>query len=411
MAINIGTLLEHLEELRSRLLKVIISVMAVTIITFGFGIKKLTFEGFSLFFIYPELFTSKNNITSQVFTLVKNDLLPKGIDLIVTTPGEAVISLIYISIFLGVLFSMPLIVYEMNAFISPGLYPNEKKLISKLIIPSTLLFLGGCAFAYVSVIPFCLSFLYLYAAGLQAITYITIDSFVSFVVLFMIGFGVAFQLPIIMISLSSVELVQPKFWLDNAKYAFVVLAIFGAIITPDGSGVTMWFVTLPMIGLYFGGYLVSKRYKLNLSLDTMKTHFMSSNVKGLIISLIFTLIILGWSLIFYEFKILPIEALTVGILLMLVYIFSIVQSWKEKLWGFTVAAGICILGIYVALQDPVLSIFLFKDGIITPLLLADLFFIVTQVMALYFSLTAIKEKIFSGNLTHAMPIYGGELYE
>lgn len=410
MPTDVNTLLEHFEELRGRLIRIIVSIMVVSIISFSFGIKKITYGGLTFYFLHPELFISKNNITSQIFTFIKNGLLPPKVDLIVTGPGEAIISLIYISLFLGVFFSMPIIVRELNAFISPGLYPHEKKLISKLIIPSSLLFAGGCIFAYISVIPFCLNFLYLYAAGLQAITFITIDNFISFIVLFMIGFGIAFQLPIIMITLSSVELVEPKFWLNNFKYAFVALAIFGAIITPDGSGVTMWFVTLPMLVLYLGGYLVAKRYKINLKTTAVDMHLLSPNVRGLLISLIFGTIILGFSMFFYELKVLPIEAITVGALLMLTYIISLVESWRERLWGYIVAAGACIIGIYIAIQDPALAMFLFKDGVITPLLLADLFFIVTQVSALYFSATSILRRIFLDRSAGIL-VYGGELYE
>ena len=140
-------------------------------------------------------------------------------------------------------------------------------------------------------------------------------------------------------------------------------------------------------------------------------HGMSANVRGLIVSLIFGLIILGYSILFYEFKTVPLEVLTVGLLLMVSYVITVVESWKDKLWGFFAAAGICVVGIYVALQDPALATFLFKDGVITPLFLADLFFITTQAAALYFSIISFSEKMWPERFKLSLLVHGGDLYE
>jgi sec-independent protein translocase protein TatC len=76
---------------------------------------------------------------------------------------------------------------------------------------------------------------------------------------FFLGFGIAFQLPILMYGISLTNLVSPRFWRDNFRYAAIILVVFGAIITPDGSGVTMWFVAGPMIGLYLAGMVAIER--------------------------------------------------------------------------------------------------------------------------------------------------------
>jgi sec-independent protein translocase protein TatC len=76
---------------------------------------------------------------------------------------------------------------------------------------------------------------------------------------FFLGFGIAFQLPIVMYGISLTDAVSPRFWRDNFRYAAIILVVFGAIITPDGSGVTMWFVAGPMIVLYLAGMLVVER--------------------------------------------------------------------------------------------------------------------------------------------------------
>ena len=83
--------------------------------------------------------------------------------------------------------------------------------------------------------------------------------FVSFILQFLLAFGISFQLPLIMYAISQSGMIDAKFWRKNIRYAIVAIVIFGAIITPDGSGVTMWFIAGPMIGLYLAGMLIVER--------------------------------------------------------------------------------------------------------------------------------------------------------
>ena len=83
--------------------------------------------------------------------------------------------------------------------------------------------------------------------------------FVSFILQFLLAFGISFQLPLIMFAISQSGITDSKFWRKNIRYAIVAIVIFGAIITPDGCGVTMWFIAGPMIGLYLAGMLIVER--------------------------------------------------------------------------------------------------------------------------------------------------------
>ena len=76
---------------------------------------------------------------------------------------------------------------------------------------------------------------------------------------FFLAFGIAFELPVIMYAISLTGLIDAKFWRHNFRYAIIILVIFSAIITPDGSGITMWFVAVPMIVLYLGGIMAIVR--------------------------------------------------------------------------------------------------------------------------------------------------------
>lgn len=253
-------LLEHIDELRARVVRILISVITITLFTFLFGIQEFRYGDLKIYLPYPNVY---NNISAQFLEKVKEDLLPNYVQLIVTSPEQAILAQIETSLFLGVIFSMPIIVYQIGKFINPALYPHERKTILKIILPSTMLFSFGCIFSYLVVTPFTLDFLYKYSIALGAQTFITIDDFISFILLFTIAFGLSFQLPIIMVILTSLGIVDAQFWKKNFSYAVVAIVIFGAFITPDTSGITMWFVAIPMIILYVIGYLFSRKVKVN----------------------------------------------------------------------------------------------------------------------------------------------------
>jgi len=88
--------------------------------------------------------------------------------------------------------------------------------------------------------------------------------FVTFVLQFLLAFGLSFQLPMIMYATTASGMTDAKFWRKNIRYAVVIIVIFGAIITPDGSGVTMWFIAGPMIALYLGGIAIIERKERTL---------------------------------------------------------------------------------------------------------------------------------------------------
>jgi sec-independent protein translocase protein TatC len=209
---------------------------------------------------------------------MKDTLLPTGVKLIQIAPGQVFFAQVHISLLIGLICSLPIIIKEIFGFISPAFDPSKnkdefqeediekmgKKSFSrfglfKVISPIVLLFILGVAFSYVFVIPFTLNFLYKYGESIGAETFLTVNDFIAFVLQFVLAFGIAFQLPVIMYVLSLSGVTDSKFWLRNFRYAIIIISVFGAIITPDGSGVTMWFVALPMIALYAIGIIAIRR--------------------------------------------------------------------------------------------------------------------------------------------------------
>ncbi len=248
--------LDHVDELRRRFLRAIAVVIAVTMFNFLFGIRNFQFEDYSIPLPYPN---PLNNIAAQVIKRIQSDMLPDTVKLIVTAPGQALIAQFYVSLFLGVVFAMPIIIYEIAAFVGPGLYPNEKRSIRRIVVPSVILFVAGGAFTYLFITPMAFEFLYAYGFVLSATTFINIDELIQFVLFFSLGGALSFELPVIMWIITEVGVVEPSFWRKNLNYAIVAIVLFGAVVTPDGSGITMWLIALPMMALYIITYLMLRR--------------------------------------------------------------------------------------------------------------------------------------------------------
>ena len=280
---------QHVDELRIRLIHIIICIVIITIFSMSFGIKTAVVpialpsgDGSQLKFVklyypYPD---PLDNIALQLTSFMKDTLLPSEVKFIQTAPGQVFFAQVYISLLIGLICSLPIVIREIFGFISPAFVQIKRKgetgdtnarsssslskiNIIKILLPVFLLFIFGVVFSYLLVIPFTLNFLYSYGESIGAETFLTVNDFITFVLQFVLGFGIAFQLPIIMYLLSLSGLTDSKFWQKNFRYAIIIITIFGAVITPDGSGVTMWFVALPMIALYAVGIIAIRRKEAN----------------------------------------------------------------------------------------------------------------------------------------------------
>ena len=246
----------YIQELRARILRIASALLIMTFLCMTLSISTFDFLHYKIFlpFINPA-----ENIAIQSISAIRENLLPKTVTLIQTAPAQALFAQVYVAILLSLILVMPLIMMEMSWFIAPGLYPDEKKRGKMIALPAILLFVTGCIFSYLVVIPYVLNFLYIYGQSLGVTTFFDVEEFVPFVVQFLIAFGLSFQLPIIMWIVTVSQIVNFKFWRHNLRYAVLLAAVFGAIITPDGSGVTMWFVASPILLLYLIGMLIIER--------------------------------------------------------------------------------------------------------------------------------------------------------
>ena len=179
--------IEHLKELRNRLMRVIIFAISIVIFSSVFGIQVITINNYSFYFIYPAVY---NNIASQITLFLSNNLLPEGVKLIQTAPGQSLFAQIHVSFLLGITGSIPLIVKEIFGFIGPAISRKAKTItIFRFIFPITILFILGIFFSFLIAIPITLTFLYQYGQSLGILSFLSINEFVSFVLQFFIAFG------------------------------------------------------------------------------------------------------------------------------------------------------------------------------------------------------------------------------
>jgi sec-independent protein translocase protein TatC len=259
------TIREHIEELRVRILRVAVVIIVITIFAMTFDLRPIQVNSIPLAYPYPD---PLHNISIRLTFYMQENLLPEGVSLIQTAPGQAFFSQIYVSVLIGLIASIPFIMREISAFISPAISTKTKIGLVNVFLPSIALFIGGIVFSYLLVIPYVLNFLYQYGEALNADTFFTINNFISFVLQFLLGFGIAFQLPILMYGVSLTGTISPRFWRANFRYAVLIMVIFGALITPDGSGLTLWLIAVPMLLLYLAGMLVVERRAARAILKT-----------------------------------------------------------------------------------------------------------------------------------------------
>ena len=249
-------LLNELQQFGKKILSWLWIFMAAFGFFFAFGIKNVSLPDLVTL---PIPWPSYNSISALFFKKIQADLLMKEMELIVTNPLDALWAQIGISLFLAFVITLPFLLYKIAGFFSSALHGKEKRAILKALVPSIILFVGGCVFAYYVLIPATFKFLYPYVLAMGARPFFAINQFVSLVLILTLVVGIVFLLPIFMILLTKLGIVKPDIWKRNWRYAILIFLILSAIITPDGTGITMVLLALPLTILYGIGCVGSKR--------------------------------------------------------------------------------------------------------------------------------------------------------
>jgi sec-independent protein translocase protein TatC len=225
--------LSHLEELRKRLIACAIAVGVGFAICYAFSER-----------LYKIL----------VSPLIK--IMPDGEGLIFTKLLEPFFTYLKTGVIAGVMLVAPFLFYQLWLFIAPGLYQHEKKYVIPFVFCSSILFVGGALFGYFIVFPLGFRFFLGFANEyIQAMP--SMNDYFSLAVRLLFGFGIVFELPVVIFFLSKIGIVTPELLRKKRKYALLLMFVVGAILTPPDI-VSQVMMALPLIILYEVGIIVAK---------------------------------------------------------------------------------------------------------------------------------------------------------
>ncbi len=228
-----SSLLSHLVELRSRLMK-------------AAGTILLLFVGLVPF-------------AQEVFTLVASPLmnqLPEGFTMVAIRPASPFLTPFKTAFFVALFAAMPVVIYQVWAFVAPGLYKREKKVALPLVLSSIFLFYAGAAFAYFVVFP--LMFSFFAAATPQGVAMMTdIGEYLDFVVVLFFVFGLAFEVPIAILMLVGAGIVSPQSLGSKRPYILLGAFTLGMLVTPPDM-ISQTLLAIPMYLLYEIGILMAR---------------------------------------------------------------------------------------------------------------------------------------------------------
>jgi sec-independent protein translocase protein TatC len=239
------TLVEHLEELRRRL------VWAFIAIAVGAAVGWLLYN--------PVIHLLQNPYCDTIRQLPPSNRPPTGCRFVFNGAVDPVFVKLKVVVFLGLLVALPVVLYQLWAFVVPGLTKRERRLAIPFIASSMLLFLMGVAIAYVT-LPKALQFL-LGFAGPTFVPLLTASSFLSFVVLVALAFGISFEFPIVLIFLSIAGVLSSRKLRDWRRYAIFGISVFAAVITPSADPYSMLAMMIPMVVFYEAAIIVTRLLK------------------------------------------------------------------------------------------------------------------------------------------------------
>lgn len=235
------TLVQHLEELRRRL---IISAAAVAV------------GSVAGFVLYRPVLDFLQEPYQEAVASLPDTITEK---LIVTTPTEPFLAFLKIGLFVGLLLALPVILYQLWRFITPGLTARERRLGIPFVLASLVLFAGGTVFAF-AIVPRGLAFLFSFG-GDNLVPLLTIDRYLSFLFFLVLAFGLSFELPLLLLFLTGVGVLSSAQLRSWRRYALIGTVVFAAVATPTQDPYTMLLMAVPIYLLYEGAILIARLFK------------------------------------------------------------------------------------------------------------------------------------------------------
>ncbi len=214
---------DHLEELRFRLIKIVVAILLGAVLCYFFRHQILAF-------LQAPIKKTLQDEPLRFFSLM-----------------EPFIVHIKVAVYSGIFLSVPIVLYQIWMFVAPGLLERERKYLLPFILFGSLFFLGGASLCYFIVLPYGTEFFLNFDPSLQST--INIASYLSFSIRLIMVFGIIFQLPLILMLLSRLGLVSSKFLRRQRKYAYLLFFVFGAALTPPDP-LTQSLMAVPLVLMY-----------------------------------------------------------------------------------------------------------------------------------------------------------------
>ncbi|WP_019587025.1 twin-arginine translocase subunit TatC [Deinococcus apachensis] len=239
-------LLDHLEELRKRIIISLVFLAVGLVVAFQYRLQLIELIKLPLH-------------ASEQFQRGKVTVVTQGLT------DQFILSL-NLSFWSGLALALPFILWQVWAFIAPGLYPQERKWALPFVIGAGLSFLAGAVFGYKLVLPAMVGFLLDFLAG--AVTpLLNLKDYIGTVTTFLVSFGLAFELPILAVILTRIGLVNHVMLRKGWRFALVLVAVAAAVITPTPDPGNMLLVAVPLYALYELGVLLSRIFRIVPSED------------------------------------------------------------------------------------------------------------------------------------------------
>jgi sec-independent protein translocase protein TatC len=222
------SLLEHLEELRRRIVYSLLALLVACAAAWTF--------------------------VREIYSFLEEPIrphLPEGTRLSYLGPADPLLLYIKVALLAGLFLAAPVILYQVWRFVSPGLYPKERRWAAPFVVLGTLFFLAGGAFAYYVAFPFAVEFLLGIGELFQPV--ITIERYFRFLMTVILGLGLMFELPILIFLLAQIGIVTPRFLMRHFRWAVLLIFIVAALITPTPDVINLCVFAIPTIGLYLLG--------------------------------------------------------------------------------------------------------------------------------------------------------------
>lgn len=259
-------LTEHLDELRSRVIYSLVAVVALAVVAYIFKDQIMAvLTGPLQAFRIPKdqvlllLEACRRLITEDVSPLPLDQIarlnadcyrfLSQGVGLIFIHPTEAFFGYLKLSLFVGLLLGAPFVLYQTWRFILPALYQHERRYFLNSFTFGTALFYIGVFFCFFVVLPLGIGFL-LGIGGPSLQAALTFGNYISFVMLFLLVFGIMFELPVVIFLLVKVGLVSRAFLKEKRRYVIVLIFIIAAVLTPTVDPFTQSMMAIPLLLLY-----------------------------------------------------------------------------------------------------------------------------------------------------------------